>query len=68
MRTPKIGHLLLMTQKRRQSGPALLVYNYAVRGHAVADATYVIQTQFIPEIGSKPDWAPWKSSDSLFCM
>jgi hypothetical protein len=44
----------------------ILVYDYAVRGDTIKGVRGQVKTQFIPIVGKKPQWAPWRASDSLF--
>ncbi len=44
----------------------LLVYDYAVGGHAVSDVRKQVQVNFLPRVGEKPSWARWTAEDSLF--
>lgn len=44
----------------------LLVYDYAIGGNTVAGVAGAQMNAFLEGAGSKPDWAPWTSEDSLF--
>jgi len=45
---------------------SILVYDYAIGGDSVAGVGKQIKHQFIPNVGQKPDWAPWTSKNTLF--
>ncbi|TDL15150.1 hypothetical protein BD410DRAFT_778335 [Rickenella mellea] len=44
----------------------LLAYTYAVGGHDVSGVVRQVEELFVPDVGRKPEWAPWKASDTLF--
>ncbi|KAF9814905.1 hypothetical protein IEO21_04849 [Rhodonia placenta] len=46
-------------------GP-VLVYDYAVGGDTVAGVHDQIRIGFLPEVGKRPEWAPWSPTDTLF--
>lgn len=56
-----VGHLLT-------SRNGLLIYDYAAGGQTVSGVCTQVERCFLPDIGKKPDWAPWKSFNSLFGM
>ncbi|QRV83277.1 carbohydrate esterase family 16 protein [Ceratobasidium sp. AG-Ba] len=41
-------------------------YDYAVSGNEVAGVATQVNTDFLPHAGTKPDYAPWGSTNSLF--
>lgn len=43
-----------------------LFYNFAVSGSRVEGVTSQYRFRFLPGLGQKPDWAPWRSADALF--
>jgi len=45
---------------------SILVYDYAIGGERVAGVGMQIKRQFVPNVGQKPDWAPWTSKETLF--
>lgn len=57
-----VGHLL---QKCDAEYP-LVVYDYAIGGHTADGVRQQIRMNYLKSTGSKPDWAPWTSQDSLF--
>ena len=57
-----VGHLITKYMPPK----SVLVYDYAVGGADVWGIRRQIMREFIPEVGKKPDWAPWSSDDSLF--
>jgi hypothetical protein len=48
--------------------PDLLVYDYAVGGDNVLGLEDQVKKRFLPHAGRQPDWAPWKSDNTLFGM
>jgi len=46
----------------------LLVYDYARGGDTMAGVRRQVQTLFLPNVGTRPEWAPWNSKDTLFGM
>lgn len=58
-----VGYLV---ENRIAADQPVLVYDYAVGGHRVVDVAGQIHDQFMPIVGQKPDWAPWKSGNTLF--
>ncbi|TFK29984.1 hypothetical protein FA15DRAFT_699550 [Coprinopsis marcescibilis] len=44
----------------------LLIYDYACGGDRVDGVKRQIQRLFLPIVGTKPNWAPWNESNSLF--
>lgn len=46
----------------------ILAYNFAVPGVVVQRLTAQIKECFLPHAGKKPEWAPWTSKNSLFCI
>ncbi|KAF8163361.1 hypothetical protein B0H34DRAFT_795080 [Crassisporium funariophilum] len=44
----------------------LLVHDYASGGDTVAGVRRQIQHSFLPGVGTRPAWAPWTTTDSLF--
>jgi len=57
-----VGHLV----SKHKANPDLLVYNYAVGGDNVRALENQVKKRFLPHVGIQPDWAPWKSSNTLF--
>ncbi|KAG9077487.1 hypothetical protein FS749_010612 [Ceratobasidium sp. UAMH 11750] len=41
-------------------------YDYAVSGNEVAGVATQVNTDFLPHAGTKPDYAPWGATNSLF--
>ncbi|KAI5119740.1 hypothetical protein M0805_008670 [Coniferiporia weirii] len=58
-----VGHLVL---SRKKDAKSLLVYDYAVGGDTLAGVKKQIELWYLPNVGKKPDWAPWEANDSLF--
>ncbi|EMD32722.1 hypothetical protein CERSUDRAFT_99099 [Gelatoporia subvermispora B] len=61
-----IGHLVSQYLSGRPAGSGPLVFDYAAGGNQVEGVRRQIETQFLPTLGRKPDWAPWTASDTLF--
>ena len=62
-----VGHFVCSRNTNTKSRNAhLLVYDYAVGGSTVSGVRAQIQRDFIPSVGMKPKWAPWKETNSLF--
>lgn len=59
-----IGHLV----EKHKANPDLLVYDYAVGGDDVRALEYQVKERFLPYAGKQPEWAPWKSDNTLFGM
>lgn len=59
---PEIGP----PSKREDRSSPILVYDYAVGGHNVSGVKNQVETQFIPHVGRKPEWAPWAPENTLF--
>ncbi|KIJ69721.1 carbohydrate esterase family 16 protein [Hydnomerulius pinastri MD-312] len=57
-----VGHLITADSP----DPPKLVHNYARSGDTVIGIQKQIQDRFLPEVGKKPDWAPWNGDDTLF--
>lgn len=57
-----IGHLV----EKHKANPDLLVYDYAVGGDDVRALEYQVKERFLPYAGKQPEWAPWKSDNTLF--
>jgi len=60
-----VGHLVA----KHKANPDLLVYNYAVGGDDVQALEAQVKKRFLLHllhVGKQPDWAPWKSNDTLF--
>jgi len=57
-----VGHLIA----KHKPNPNLLVYDYAVGGDDVRGLERQVKGRFLPHVGQRPDWAPWKSNDTLF--
>ena len=51
---------------KHKANPDLLVYDYAVGGDDVQSMEDQVKKRFLPHAGRQPDWAPWKSDDTLF--
>ena len=58
-----VGHLIRL---RSAVDATLLVYDYAVGGDTIAGVRSQVQRRFLPTVGTKPDWAPWKAENTLF--
>ncbi|KAI0050206.1 carbohydrate esterase family 16 protein [Auriscalpium vulgare] len=58
-----VGHLVTTYAHGRSN---MLVYDYAVRGDTVPGVVKQISECFLPSVGRKPSWAPWKPGDTLF--
>lgn len=56
-----VGHLIT-----NYANHPLLVYDFAVGGDDVSGVRKQVQARFLPHIGEKPEWAPWRDSDTLF--
>lgn len=73
-----VGHLIIeycppprfnpdsKTQDPAWDADPLLVYNYARGGDEVSGVARQVRKLFLPIVGTKPDWAPWDESNSLF--
>ena len=46
----------------------MLVHDFAIAGHVVQGVEQQVNNGFLPNAGTHPDWAPWKSNDSIFCI
>jgi hypothetical protein len=46
----------------------ILAHDFAVSGAVVQDSVSQINTEFLPYAGKKPSWAPWKDTNSKFCI
>jgi hypothetical protein len=57
-----VGHLVA----KHKANPDLLVYDYAVGGDDVDSLGDQVKGRFLPYAGRQPDWAPWKSDNTLF--
>jgi len=57
-----VGHLVA----KHKANPDLLVYDYAVGGDDVRALQSQVKIRFLPNVGKQPDWAPWKSNNTLF--
>lgn len=57
-----VGHLV----SKHKVNPDLLVYNYAVGGDDVNALESQVKKRFLLHAGKQPDWAPWKSDNTLF--
>ncbi|KAF9792227.1 SGNH hydrolase-type esterase domain-containing protein [Thelephora terrestris] len=57
-----VGHLV----EKHKGNPDLLVYNYAVGGDDVRALEHQVKKRFLPNVGKQPEWAPWKSDNTLF--
>ena len=57
-----VGHLVA----KHKANPDLLVYDYAVGGDDVQTLEDQVKNRFLPHAGRQPDWAPWKSDNTLF--
>lgn len=44
----------------------LLVHDFARGGDTVDGVKRQVETSFLPDLGEKPQWAPWTATDSLF--
>lgn len=44
----------------------MLVYDYAVGGHTVSGVRSQVEHWFLPNVGQRPEWAPWANANSLF--
>lgn len=53
---------------KHKANPDLLVYNYAVGGDDVRALERQVKDRFLPHVGKGPDWAQWKSDNTLFGM
>ena len=61
-----VGHLVQSVNAARPDSP-LLVYDYAVSGDTVARMKlWQAKKEFLPHLASRPEWAPWTPSDTLF--
>lgn len=61
-----VGHLVQSINASRTNFP-LLVYDYAVSGDTIARMRlWQYRKEFLPQLGSHPDSAPWTSSNTLF--
>jgi hypothetical protein len=59
---------LTSTQDDSYIASPLLVYDYARGGDQVMGVQRQIQTLFLPNVGKRPQWAPWGTNDTLFGM
>jgi len=57
-----VGHLV----SKHKVNPDLLVYNYAVGGDDVRALESQVKKRFLLHAGKQPDWAPWKSNNTMF--
>lgn len=57
-----VGHLMA----NHKANPDLLVYDYAVGGDDVCTLEDQVKKRFLPSAGQQPDWAPWRSDNTLF--
>lgn len=44
----------------------MLVYDYALGGDTVGGVKRQVHKDFLPHLATRPDWAPWSASDTLF--
>lgn len=58
-----VGHLVA---KQKANPAQLLVYDYAVGGDDVDALERQVMERFLPHAGKQPDWAPWRSDDTIF--
>ncbi|KDQ60994.1 carbohydrate esterase family 16 protein [Jaapia argillacea MUCL 33604] len=56
-----VGHLVT-----NYTHSPLLAFCYAVGGDTIAGVQKQIVKKFLPVVGKKPQWAEWKSEDTLF--
>ncbi|OCH86252.1 hypothetical protein OBBRIDRAFT_797388 [Obba rivulosa] len=61
-----VGHLVSQYLSGRPAGHRPLVFDYAAGGNQVDGVRRQIETEFLPALGPKPEWAPWSASDTLF--
>ena len=67
-----VGHLISKYSPGDKYSPggssesSILVYDYAVGGEGVAGVLRQVQSQFVPHVGKRPDWAAWSPRDTLF--
>lgn len=54
--------------EKHKANPDLLVYDYAVGGDDVRALGHQVKIRFLPHVGKQPEWAPWKSDNTLFGM
>ena len=59
----QVGYL---ATKYKQS--PLIVFDYAKGGETTHDLRYHLEREFLPQLGDKPEFAPWGERDSLFGM
>lgn len=57
-----VGHLIT----EFKPNPSILVHCFAVGGDTVHGVVKQVQRDFLPGVGTQPDWAQWTSSNSLF--
>lgn len=58
-----VGYLV---EIRNAADQPVLVYDYAVGGNRVRDVGLQVHREFLPTVGQKPNWAPWKGMNTLF--
>jgi len=51
---------------KHKANPDLLVYDYAIGGDDVLAIESQVKKRFLLHAGKQPDWAPWKSDNTLF--
>ncbi|KAJ3557005.1 hypothetical protein NM688_g1712 [Phlebia brevispora] len=60
-----VGHLV---NRLKSKGTKVLVYDFALGGDTVDGVKRQIHREFLAELASQPEWAPWTSSDTLFIV
>ncbi|KAH9857423.1 hypothetical protein C2E23DRAFT_927391 [Lenzites betulinus] len=60
-----VGHLV-ETTRRNKKDPPLIVYDYALGGECADGVKRQVEREFLPSVATKPEWAPWNATDTLF--
>ncbi|KAI0823771.1 hypothetical protein BC628DRAFT_1420508 [Trametes gibbosa] len=62
-----VGHLVREINSERREARPLLVYDYAITGDTVARMKLKqVAKEFLPHLGSHPEWENWNAFDTLF--
>ncbi|TFK81887.1 carbohydrate esterase family 16 protein [Polyporus arcularius HHB13444] len=61
-----VGHLVRQVNAHRENTSSILAYDYAIGGERADGVRRQVRQQFLPSLAPKPDWAPWRSNDTLF--
>ena len=61
-----VGYLVQKINAQRKDSPAVLAFDYALGGDAVEGVRRQVHRDFLPHLATRPTWAPWTASDTVF--